>query len=43
MVETSLGLASVTELIQNNGQIAKTLEDYLFDKGLTPEIKSALL
>ena len=40
--ETSLGLASVTELIQNNGQIAKTLEDYLFDKGLTEEIKTAL-
>ena len=40
--ETSLGLASVTELIHNNGQIAETLEDYLFNKGLTEEIRTAL-
>ena len=40
--ETNLGLASVTELIENDGQIAETLEDYLFNKGLTEEIRTAL-
>ena len=40
--ETSLGLASVTELIHNNGQIAETLEHYLLNKGLTEEIKNSL-
>ena len=42
MVETSLGPASETELIINEGEIAETLESYLFREGLTPEIKSAL-
>ena len=42
MVETNLGPASETELITNNGEIAETLETYLFREGLTPEIKSAL-
>jgi hypothetical protein len=42
MVETSLGPASETELIINEGEIAETLEAYLFREGLTPEIKSAL-
>ena len=40
--ETSLGLASVTELIQNKGQIAGTLEQYLLENGLTEEIKDSL-
>jgi hypothetical protein len=42
MVETSLEPASETELIINEGEIAETLEAYLFREGLTPEIKSAL-
>jgi hypothetical protein len=42
MVETNLGPASETELITNEGEIAETLETYLFREGLTPEIKSAL-
>jgi hypothetical protein len=42
MVETNLGPASETELITNKGEIAETLETYLFREGLTPEIKSAL-
>jgi hypothetical protein len=42
MVETNLGPASDTELITNEGEIAETLETYLFREGLTPEIKSAL-
>ena len=42
MVETTLGPASETELITNDGEIAETLEAYLFREGLTPEIKSAL-
>ena len=40
--ETNLGLASVTELIENDGQIAETLEHYLLNKGLTEEIKNSL-
>ena len=40
--ETSLGLASVTELIKNKGQIAGTLEQYLLENGLTEEIKESL-
>ena len=42
MVETNLGPASETELITNDGEIAETLEAYLFSEGLTPEIKKAL-
>ena len=42
MVETSIGIASETELIRNNGEIAKTLEEYLFKNGLTDEIKDAI-
>ena len=42
MVETSLGPASETELIMNDGEIAETLEAYLLREGLTPEIKNAL-
>ena len=38
MVETTLGTASETELIQNNNKIAETLETYLFREGLTREI-----
>ena len=42
MVETSIGMASETELIKNDGEIAQTLEDYLFSKGLTDEIKNSI-
>ena len=42
MVETTLGPASETELIINEGEISETLETYLFREGLTPEIKQAL-
>ena len=42
MVETSIGIASETELIRNNGHIAETLEEYLFRDGLTNEIKNAI-
>ena len=42
MVETNLGPASETELILNDGEIAETLETYLFREGLTPEIQEAL-
>ena len=42
MVETNLGPASETELILNNGEIAETLETYLFREGLTPEIQEAV-
>ena len=42
MVETNIGMASETELIKNNGQIAETLENYLFSNGLTNEIKIAI-
>ena len=42
MVETNIGIASETELIKNNGQIAETLENYLFSNGLTNEIKIAI-
>ena len=42
MVETSLGMASETELIKNNEKIAETLENYLFANGLTDEIKLAI-
>ena len=42
MVETNLGLASETELIRNNNEIAETLESYLFREGLTDEITQAI-
>ena len=42
MVETSIGMASETELIKNNDEIAQTLEDYLFTNGLTDEIKNSI-
>jgi hypothetical protein len=42
MVETSIGMASETELIKNNDQIAETLENYLFSNGLTDEMKIAI-
>jgi len=40
--ETNLGLGAVTELILDNGQIAKTLESYLLEHGITPELKVAI-
>ena len=42
MVETNIGIASETELIRNNGEIAETLEEYLFRDGLTDEINNAI-
>jgi hypothetical protein len=43
MVETSIGLASETELIRDNkNNIAITLEKYLFTYGMTDEIQEAL-
>ena len=42
MTETNIGMASETELITNNGEIAETLETYLFREGITEEIKSAI-
>tara|TARA_B100001057_G_scaffold411320_1_gene426910 strand:+ start:11304 stop:11942 length:639 start_codon:yes stop_codon:yes gene_type:complete len=42
MVETNIGLASDTELILNNGEIAETLEEYLFREGLTSEIQESI-
>tara|TARA_B100002052_G_scaffold214016_1_gene196001 strand:+ start:674 stop:1309 length:636 start_codon:yes stop_codon:yes gene_type:complete len=42
MVETNIGIASETQLIRNNGEIAETLEEYLFRDGLTNEIKNAI-
>ena len=39
---TSEGLASCTELIANNNKVALNLEEYLFSKGRTPEIDTAL-
>ena len=41
-VETSEGLASCTELITNNNEVALNLEEYLFSKGRTSEIDEAL-
>ena len=41
-VETSKGLASCTELITNNDEVALNLEEYLFSKGRTTEIDEAL-
>ena len=43
MVETSIGLASETELIRDNkNKIAITLEKYLSSNGMTDEIQEAL-
>ena len=42
MVETNIGMASETELIKSNDQIAETLESYLFANGLTNKIKIAI-
>ena len=43
MVETSLGLASETDLIRDNqNNIAITLEKYLFTYGMTNEIQKAI-
>ena len=37
-----MGAGLVTELIKNEGEIAETLEDYLFKFGLTEEIKKSI-
>ena len=42
MKETSIGMASETELIRNGDEIAETLESYLLKNGLTIEIKNAI-
>ena len=42
MVETSIGIASETELIRNNGEIAETLEEYLFKMYLLMKLKMLL-
>tara|TARA_A100001011_G_scaffold342736_1_gene376499 strand:+ start:96 stop:731 length:636 start_codon:yes stop_codon:yes gene_type:complete len=42
MTETSIGLASETELIKNDGNIADTLENYLFRYGMTNEIEKSI-
>jgi len=42
MTETSIGMASETELIKNGEEIAETLESYLFREGLTDEIHEAI-
>ena len=42
MIETDVGMASETELIKNDNQIAETLENYLFTHGLTEEIKKSI-
>ena len=39
MVETNIGMASETELIKNNGQIAETLENYLFQTDLLMKLR----
>ena len=41
-VETNKGLASCTELITNNDEVALNLEEYLFSRGRTLEIEKAL-
>ena len=41
-VETNKGLASCTELITNNDEVALNLEEYLFSMGRTSEIEKAL-
>tara|TARA_B100000963_G_scaffold348444_1_gene356021 strand:- start:494 stop:1129 length:636 start_codon:yes stop_codon:yes gene_type:complete len=42
MTETSIGIASETELIRNGDMIAETLETYLFREGITEEIKASI-
>ena len=42
MTETSIGMASETELVKNGEEIAETLENYLFREGLTSEINEAI-
>ena len=42
MTETNIGMASETELITNGGEIAETLEAYLFREGITEEIKLSI-
>ena len=42
MTETNIGMASETELIRSNGEIAETLETYLFREGMTEEIKLSI-
>ena len=42
MTKTSLGMASETELIKNNAEIAETLESYLFENGITDEIRESI-
>ena len=42
MTETSIGIASETELVKNGEEIAETLESYLFREGLTDEINEAI-
>ena len=42
MKETDIGMASETELIRNDGEIADTLESYLFKNGMTDEIKNSI-
>jgi len=42
MRETDIGIASETELVRNDGEIADTLESYLFKNGMTDEIKNSI-
>ena len=42
MTETNIGMASETELIKNDNEIAETLETYLFREGITEEIKKSI-
>ena len=42
MTDTNIGMASETELIINDEQIAETLETYLYREGITEEIKFAI-
>ena len=42
MTETSIGMASETELIRNGEEIAETLENYLFREGLNDDINEAI-
>ena len=42
MTETSIGMASETELVRNGEEIAETLESYLFREGLTCEINESI-
>ena len=42
MTETSIGMASETELVRNGEDIAETLESYLFREGLSDDINNAI-